>query len=183
MNTICILMAAVMGVAPSGDKAELCPLSEVRISPSSVFTPAVKADVRYVDELDPDKLLAPFLREAGLPKKTDSYGNWENCGLDGHTLGHYMSALANLIVSGNDADGHLKKRLEYIVSELARCQKASGDGRCDGVPQGAEVWSALRKGDPGIVFKRWCRGTTSTRLSPDFATRTSSRESRRRKTS
>ena len=69
-------MAAVMGVAPSGDKAELCPLSEVRMSPSSVFTPAVKADVRYVDELDPDKLLAPFLREAGLPKKTDSYGNW-----------------------------------------------------------------------------------------------------------
>ena len=147
-------MAAV-GIAQNGDKAQLYPLSDVRISQSSVFTPAVKADVRYMDELDVDKLLAPFLREAGLPKETDSYGNWENCGLDGHTLGHYMSALSNLIASGNDADGHLKKCLEYIVSELARCQKANGDGRCDGVPNCAEVWSALRKGDIGGIGKRW----------------------------
>ncbi|MBE6381433.1 MAG: glycosyl hydrolase [Lentisphaerae bacterium] len=155
MNTICILFAAVMSVAPTGDKVELCPLSEVRLAESSVFTPAVKAGLSYVDELDPDRLLAPFLREAGLPKKADSYGNWESCGLDGHTLGHYMSALANFIASGNDADGHLKKRLEYIVSELARCQKANGDGRCDGVPKGRELWSSIKAGDVGVIFKHW----------------------------
>lgn len=155
MSTICILLAVVVSAAPSGDKAELCPLSEVRLAQSSAFTPAVKAGISYVDALDADKLLAPFLREAGLPKKADSYGNWESCGLDGHTLGHYMSALANFIASGNDSDGHLGKRLEYIVSELARCQKAHGDGRCDGVPNGQEVWFGIRSGDVGIVSRRW----------------------------
>ena len=64
MSTICILLAAAMSVAPTGDKVELCPLSEVRLAETSVFTPAVKAGVSYVDELDPDRLLAPFLREA-----------------------------------------------------------------------------------------------------------------------
>lgn len=148
-----ILAAAVPGFA--ADAVQLCPLSEVRLTESSVFAPAVKAGVSYVKELDPDRLLAPFLREAGLPKKAESYGNWESCGLDGHTLGHYMSALANFIASGNDPDGELKKRLDYIVSELARCQAAHGNGRCDGVPKGAEVWAKIKAGDVGEIFKHW----------------------------
>ena len=139
----------------AGGKVRLCPLSEVRISGSSVFAPAVRAGVSYVDELDPDRLLAPFLREAGLPKKAECYGNWESCGLDGHTLGHYMSALANFIASGNDPDGHFAKRLAYVVSELARCQAAHGDGRCDGVPKGAETWAKIKSGDEGEIFKHW----------------------------
>ena len=42
--------------------------------------------------LDPDRLLAPFRREAGLSCEAP-YGNWENIGLDGHTAGHYLSVL------------------------------------------------------------------------------------------
>ena len=87
----------------AGGKVELVPVFEVRILDTSVFAPAVKADVAYVLALDPDRLLAPFRREAGLPEKAKSYGNWESCGLDGHTLGHYLSALAGLIASGTDA--------------------------------------------------------------------------------
>ena len=53
-NAAVALGAAVLsGLAcAAGDRAELCPLSEVRISPSSVFAPAVRAGVRYVDEED-----------------------------------------------------------------------------------------------------------------------------------
>ena len=96
----------------AGGKVELVPVSEVRILDTSVFAPAVKADVAYVLALDPDRLLAPFRREAGLPEKAKSYGNWESCGLDGHTLGHYLSALAGLIASGNDGGYSFAKAME-----------------------------------------------------------------------
>ncbi|MDB5011823.1 MAG: glycosyl hydrolase [Daejeonella sp.] len=38
--------------------------------------------------LDPDRLLAPYLPEAGLTPKKPNYGNWENTGLDGHIGSH-----------------------------------------------------------------------------------------------
>lgn len=158
--TMLTLALTFSGVAVSlggeircGSSVELYPLSQVRLSEASVFAPAVEAGVRYVKTLEPDRLLAPFLREAGLPAKAKSYGNWESWGLDGHTLGHYLSALSNFIASGADRDGELKRRLDAIVAELARCQ--AEDGRLDGVPNGAEVWTALRRGDAGIVWKRW----------------------------
>ena len=102
--TMTLSAAAFCAAAAFAAPVELCPISEVRISPSSVFAPAVKADVKYVLSLDSDRLLAPFRREAKLPEKAKSYGNWESCGLDGHTLGHYLSALADLIASGYDGE-------------------------------------------------------------------------------
>ena len=104
MKMMLTLSAAAFCAAAFAAPVELCPISEVRISPTSVFAPAVKADVAYVLALDADRLLAPFRREAKLPEKAKSYGNWESCGLDGHTLGHYLSALADLIASGNDGE-------------------------------------------------------------------------------
>ncbi|MGN0854147.1 MAG: beta-L-arabinofuranosidase domain-containing protein [Kiritimatiellia bacterium] len=150
-----LAFVVLLASASAGAAVELYPLSQVRLAESSVFAPAVAADIRYVTALDGDRLLAPFRREAGLAKKAEPYGNWESCGLDGHTLGHYLSALANLIASGNDRDGELARRLDYIVDELAACQAAHGDGRLDGVPKGAAVWAALRAGDAGAVWKRW----------------------------
>ena len=74
------------------------PLDRVRLLPGP-FSDAVRVDLDYVMGLDPDRLLAPFLREAGLPAVAESYGNWEDSGLDGHTAGHYLSALALLWAS------------------------------------------------------------------------------------
>src|SRR5208282_4683865 len=88
----------------------------------------------YLLALDPDRLLAPFLREAGLAPRKPAYGNWESGGLDGHTAGHYLSALAFMSASGADTPaGELCRRLDYVVSELERCQQASGDGYIGGV--------------------------------------------------
>ena len=50
----------------------------------------------YLLRLDIDRLLAPFLIEAGLPPKAPKYPNWESCGLDGHTAGHYLTAIAQM---------------------------------------------------------------------------------------
>ena len=149
------LFLVVCSAAALLPAAELYPISEVRVAETSVFDPAVKADCEYMLALDCDMLLAPFLREAGLPKKAESYGNWENCGLDGHTLGHYLSALSNMIASGNDPDGELKRRLVYLVDELERCQNAAKNGRLDGIPKSPRAWRKLRENDIEPLGKLW----------------------------
>lgn len=125
--------------------AETFPLKNVRVE-GGPFAEAVKANREYLLALDPDRLLAPFLREAGLKPKAQSYGNWENTGLDGHTGGHYLTALANMVASGDDPDGQLKKRLEYMLDELERCQKANGDGYIGGVPGSKKLWKDVAAG-------------------------------------
>jgi DUF1680 family protein len=126
--------------------AEFYSLRSVRLL-DSPFTAAVKANREYLLALEPDRLLAPFRREAGLKERKPSYGNWENTGLDGHTAGHYLSALAAMIASGADTpDGLLHKRLDYMIDELDLCQKANSDGYIGGVPQSHALWKDVAAG-------------------------------------
>jgi DUF1680 family protein len=118
-------------------------LSDVRLGPSP-FLEAQRTDLRYILSLDADRLLAPFLREAGLPLKQPTYGNWESTGLDGHMGGHYLSALALMYAA--TGDGEVLKRLNYFVAELKRCQQANGDGYIGGVPGCASAWRDIAQG-------------------------------------
>ena len=68
---------------------ERVPLQQVRLLPGEHFD-AQQDGARYLLDLDVDRLLYPFRREAGLPQPTDadgnpvtSYPNWEETGLDG----------------------------------------------------------------------------------------------------
>ncbi len=131
--------------APAADKAplRLFPLSAVRLT-ASPFLEAQQTDLRYIMALNPDRLLAPFLREAGLTPKEPTYGNWESTGLDGHMGGHYLTALA--LMSAATGDEEVLKRLNYFVSELKRCQASNGDGYIGGVPGGAAAWRDIAQG-------------------------------------
>lgn len=111
----------------------------------SPFKKAQDLDKKYLLDLDADRLLAPFLREAGLQKKAESYTNWENTGLDGHIGGHYVSALALMYASTGDQQ--IKDRLDYMISELKRCQDENGNGYIGGVPGGKAIWDEIAKGD------------------------------------
>ncbi|MDR3459769.1 MAG: glycoside hydrolase family 127 protein [Verrucomicrobiae bacterium] len=120
------------------------------------FVEAVKANRTYLLELDPDRLLAPFAREAGLEMKARPYGNWESGGLDGHTAGHYLSALSTMIASGADTpDGELRRRLNYMVAELDRCQKAWTNGYVGGVPGSRALWNSVAAGQVEAVNGKW----------------------------
>jgi DUF1680 family protein len=120
------------------------------------FAAAISANQKYMLALEPDRMLAPFFREAGLAAKARSYGNWENIGLDGHTAGHYLSALATMIASGADTpEGELKRRLDYMVSELGRCQQAASDGYLGGVPGSRELWSTIATGRVEVINRKW----------------------------
>lgn len=119
-------------------------LQSVRLK-AGPFLNAQQVDLKYILALNPDRLLAPYLIDAGLPLKAERYGNWENSGLDGHIGGHYLSALALMYASTDNLE--VKKRLDYMVSELAKCQQKNGDGYVGGIPQGKVFWSRIAKGD------------------------------------
>jgi len=119
-------------------------LQEVRLT-SGPFKNAQDVDLKYILTLNPDRLLAPYLIAAGLPPKSDRYGNWENIGLDGHIGGHYLSALAMMYASTGNTE--VKNRLDYMLSELARCQDKDGTGYVGGIPEGKVFWDRIHKGD------------------------------------
>ena len=69
---------------------------------------------------DCDRLMAPYRKEAGLTPKAKCYPNWD--GLDGHVGGHYLTAMAINAATGNE---ECRKRMEYIISEIAECAEAN----------------------------------------------------------
>ena len=125
-------------------KVEPFSVNEVKLTQSD-FKHAEDMDIRYLLGIDPDRLLAPYLKEAGLTPKAQNYTNWENTGLDGHIGGHYLSALSYMYASTGNAE--IKGRLDYFISELKRCADANGNGYISGVPDGKKKWKEISEGN------------------------------------
>ncbi|MDC8829684.1 glycoside hydrolase family 127 protein [Alteromonas gilva] len=123
--------------------ARLFDLQQVRIT-DGPFAHAMHTNVNYLLAMEPDKLLAPYLREAGIAAKSESYGNWENTGLDGHIGGHYLSALSLAYAATGDTS--LVERLDYMLDELKAAQEA-GDGYLGGIPNSAAMWAEIKAGN------------------------------------
>lgn len=126
------------------------PLGDVELL-DGPFKHARDLNVEVLLKYDTDRLLAPFLKEAGLTPKAESFPCWD--ALDGHVGGHYLSALA--IHYAATGDSRLKARMDYMLDELKRCQDANGDGYVGGVPGGATLWDELRKGNVALIWKYW----------------------------
>lgn len=138
--------------ASTAGKVTAVPLQAVRLTPS-MFLDSLLVNRRYLFELEPDRLLHNFLQYAGLPPKGEVYGGWEGDTIAGHTLGHYLSALAKLYAQTGDAQ--VKQRIDYIVAELARAQAQDADGYVGGLTRktdageivsGKSVFEAMRAG-------------------------------------
>ncbi len=130
--TAALVAAAKYAVPPGGgavvpdkieEKARPFDLSEVRLL-DGPFRRAMRLDEKYLLSLDPDRLLLDFRVNAGLPASAEPLGGWEapDVELRGHSVGHYLSALALMYASTGDAV--LKRRAESMVAELAKVQAA-----------------------------------------------------------
>src|SRR5438477_6480999 len=82
-------------------KATAFPLSEVKLTGGPFFT-AERACAAYLLTVDPDRLLHSFRIHSGLKAKAPIYGGWENSGLAGHSLGHYLTACSQEYASTGD---------------------------------------------------------------------------------
>lgn len=129
---------------------DLFDLNEVSLLPGR-FADAQNLNVETLLKYDVDRLLAPYLKGAGLQPKGESFPCWD--GLDGHVGGHYLTALA--IHYASTGDHRLKERMDYMLAELKRCQQANGDGYVGGVPDGKTLYDRLRKGDVKAVRDYW----------------------------
>lgn len=106
-------------------------LGDVRLL-DGPFRDAMLRNEAYLLSLDPDRLLHNVREYAGLVPKAPRYGGWEDAGVAGHTLGHYLSAISQQYAATGDP--RFRSRIDYIVGEMALCQAAYGDGYVGALP-------------------------------------------------
>lgn len=140
-----LVTVSLLSLTAKGQYKTISPfsLSDVRLL-DGPFRQAEQTALSYILALEPDRLLAPYLREAGLSPKAESYGNWEITGLDGHTAGHYLTALAQMWAATGNQEA--LRRLTYMLQELKRCQEKIGTGYIGGVPDGQALWQEIAGG-------------------------------------
>lgn len=141
---LALIISISIGKAQTSHQVSYFSLQDVKLL-NSPFLQAQQTDLHYILALDPDRLSAPFLREAGLTPKAPSYTNWENTGLDGHIGGHYLSALSMMYASTGDTA--IYNRLNYMLNELHRAQQAVGTGFIGGTPGSLQLWKEIKAGD------------------------------------
>lgn len=141
---LALLLSVSLGKAQNWQQVSYFPLQDVKLL-NSPFLQAQQTDLHYILSMNPDRLLAPFLREAGLTPKAPSYTNWENTGLDGHIGGHYLSALSMMYAATGDTAVY--NRLNYMLNELHRAQQAVGTGFIGGTPNSLQLWKDIKAGN------------------------------------
>ncbi len=132
-------MLALCGATAAPAQSILYPqhfdLSEVTLL-DSPFKTAMDLNVKTLLAYDADRLLTPFVRQAGLT--TGGYASWTtlhpiftNWGdasfdLSGHVGGHYLTALALAYAACHDSDtkAQVKARLDHMLAVLNDCQQA-----------------------------------------------------------
>lgn len=112
---------------------------------NSPFREAMQADAAYLLKIDANRLLAAFRAHSGLKPKGKMYGGWENSGLAGHTLGHYLSACAMQYAATGDRA--FLDKANYIVHELQVCQNARKTGYVGAIPKEDSLWHDVAAGN------------------------------------
>ena len=96
------------------------------------FENAFDKEIAYLLSFDTDKLLAGFRETAGLDMKgAVRYTGWEDDLIGGHSVGHYLSAVAQAYASLPDGDSDREKLYSVIttmIDGLKECQDEIGTG-------------------------------------------------------
>ncbi len=132
------------------------------------YDEALHIDVKNMLKLDPDRLLAGFRETAGciarmaeddiksFMKEKERYGGgWENGLIGGHTLGHYVTALAQAEINpGLTADERkgVKERLAYMLDALKECQDLTAGTNFEGYLFGGTLPTKEYRDNPALQF-------------------------------
>jgi len=125
-------------------RAQPFPLPQVRLG-DGPFKQAMEANRNYLHFLPADRMLHTFRLTARRPSSAEAVGGWEkpDCELRGHFAGgHILSAFA--LMYSSTGDETLRTKGDYMVAELAKCQKALGGGYLGAYP--TELYDRLRDG-------------------------------------
>ena len=151
-------------------------LSEVILADGPMKT-AMELNCAVLMQYDVDRLLTPFVRQAGLGSTTDTssryyqwltkhpnFPNWGSSDFDlsGHVGGHYLTALALAYAASSDEamKTQLKERMDYMLEVMKDCQDQY-DGNTTGLygfiggQPINEDWKAMYKGDLSAIRNHW----------------------------
>ena len=173
---VCVIFAVLTMPMSMSAQSEIYPehfdLEEVTLL-DSPFKTAMNLNIKHLLQYDVDRLLTPFIREAGLSNKSGKYYNWvskhpsfsnwglSNWSLEGHIGGHYLTAIAMSYAACHDATNKtkLKSKLDYMLEILKDCQDAytgntnGMEGFIGGQPI-IQIWTGLYSRDLG-PFKQY----------------------------
>lgn len=116
----------------------------------SYETNAFSKEVAYLKKLDADKLLKGFCDIADVESSATIYGGWENSAIKGHTLGHYLSAVAQAYATSGDKE--LLSIVNHIVDVLAKCQNKE-TGYLAAIPE--SHYTQIEKGNTTGTWVPW----------------------------
>ncbi|HEX8023923.1 beta-L-arabinofuranosidase domain-containing protein [Mucilaginibacter sp.] len=119
-------------------------LSDVRLL-DGPFKHAMEKDGEWLLSLQPDRFLHRFRENAGLKPKAEIYGGWETGGVSGHSLGHYLSACSMMYAASGDT--RFKQKTDYIIAELAECQRVRKTGYIGAIPGEDKLFDEIAAGD------------------------------------
>lgn len=121
---------------------------KVKLLPG-IFQQRFTVNRRYLLSLRTENLLQNHYLEAGLWHPNhypeDIHWGWESptSQVRGHFLGHWLSAAS--LIYANTGDAEIKGKADFIVSELARCQKENGGEWAGSIPEKYLDWAARGK--------------------------------------
>ena len=139
MKRIALILTALILCIGAKAQSQIYPnhfdLDEVTLT-DGPFKTAMDKNINLLLQYDVDRLLNPYIRQAGLNIKSGTYYGWSNnhpsfpnwgswdFNLDGHVGGHYLSALSLAYAACHDATtkAQLKTRLDYMVGVMKDCQ-------------------------------------------------------------
>ena len=179
-NIFLAVFLAFLSIVKVDAQSELYPkhfdLEQVTLLDGPMKT-AMDLNIQMLLQYDVDRLLSPFVRQAGLSSTTDTsspYYNWltkhpifTNWGdssfdLSGHVGGHYLSALALAYAACHDEQmrAQLKERLDHMLAVMKDCQDQYNDnteglyGFIGGQPINDD-WKDLYKGSTAAIGNHW----------------------------
>ncbi len=110
---------------------------------------AFEKEVVYLKSLDAERLMRGFGDISGRKINAEKYGGWEDSAIQGHTLGHYLTAVSQAYASSGDEE--LKKITDYIISVLGECQLQNG--YLHAIPE--DHFERIEKGNTSGTWVPW----------------------------
>ena len=111
---------------------------------------AFSLEINYLKSLDADRLLKGFCDIAGIESDATKYGGWEDSNIQGHTMGHYLTALSQAYATCKDEE--LKAISDHIIDVLSKCQNKQ-TGYLAAIPESHYI--QLESGDAAGTWVPW----------------------------
>jgi uncharacterized protein len=144
LATAMSLIIQAPSTAVKAPEVKSFPLNQVKLTGGPWLNSQEKTE-KYLLTLEPERLLHNFRVNAGLEPKAPIYGGWENAGLAGHSLGHYLTACVQAYTASGDSK--YKAKIDAVVAGLKECQAARPDGLIEAIPDGDKAWAEIKVGN------------------------------------